>query len=132
MPNTNTDDLSRRERQIMSILYQKGQASAMEVLDALTNPPGYSTVRTLLRIMESKGHVKHIKRGARFVYMPVMARQSAAARAIRQVVNTFFGGSAEKAVMTLLSDDELRLSEDELEGLARLIDEAKDSEREAP
>jgi len=124
------DDLSRRERQILHILYRKRRASAMEVLEALTNPPGYSAVRTLLRILESKGHVRHTKQGARFIYMPVLPHENAAVRAIRQVVNTFFGGSAEKAVMTLLSDEDLPLSEEELERLTQLIDEAKASDKE--
>jgi len=124
------DDLSRRERQILDILYRKRRASAMEVLEALTNPPGYSAVRTLLRILESKGHVRHTKQGARFIYMPVLPHENAAVRAIRQVVNTFFGGSAEKAVMTLLSDEDLPLSEEELERLTQLIDEAKASDKE--
>jgi BlaI family penicillinase repressor len=130
MPDHNSAGLSRRERQIIDILYQKGQASALDVMEALADPPGYSAVRTLLRILETKGHVRHVKQGARFIYMPVIERQSAAARAIRQVVNTFFGGSAEKAVISLLSDEELKVSEAEMDRLMQVINQANARESE--
>ena len=120
--------LSRRERQIMDILFSRGQATASDVLDALPDPPGYSAVRALLRILEEKGHVRHVKDGLRYVYMPLVARQSAAQSALRQVVQTFFGGSVEKAVASLLSTADTRLSDEEWERLSRLIDQAKEEE----
>ena len=98
------DALSRRERQIMDILFARGRASAQEVLEALPDPPTYSAVRGLLRVLETKGHARHVKEGARYVYVPTQARQSAARSAMRQVLHTFFGGSVERAVATLLSE----------------------------
>jgi predicted transcriptional regulator len=117
--------LSRRERQIMDILYERGQATAAEVEDALPGSPSNSAVRTFLRILEEKGHVRHVKEGARYVYRPVQPRQRAARSVLRQVLRTFFGGSVEKAVATLLSAPDARLSEEELDRLAELIARAR-------
>ena len=114
----------------MDILFAQGRASAQEVREALPDPPTYSAVRGLLRVLEGKGHIRHVKEGARYVYLPRQARQSAARSAIRQVLQTFFGGSVERAVATLLSEVEGHLSEDELARLSAMIDQAKDTERE--
>jgi predicted transcriptional regulator len=117
--------LSRRERQIMEFLYQRGRATAADVGAALPGSPGNSAVRMLLRILEEKGHVRHVREGTRYVYLPVQPRQSAARSVLRQVLQTFFGGSVEKAVATLLSAPDARLSEEELDRLADLIARAK-------
>lgn len=117
--------LSRRERQIMDILFARGKATAAEVLEGLTDPPSYSAVRALLRILENKGHVRHERDGARYVYVPIQARNRAARSALAQVVQTFFGGSVEKAVATLLSTDDTHLTDAELERLSELIEQAK-------
>lgn len=122
------DALTRRERQIMDAVFQRGQATAAEVRDALPDPPSYSAVRALLRILEEKGHLRHREEGARYVYMPTQPRQSAARRALRGVVQTFFGGSVEKAVATLLSEEETRLSDEEVARLAALIEGARDAD----
>lgn len=119
-------DLSRRERQIMEIIYTRGQASASEVMAALADPPSYSAVRALLRVLETKGHVRHVQEGAHYVYLPTQPRNRAARSALAQVVHTFFGGSVEQTVATLLSDADTRLSEEELSRLAALIEQAKE------
>jgi len=121
--------LSRRERQIMDILYQCGEATAAEVLAALSDPPSNSAVRSLPRILEEKGHVRHVKKGMRYVYRPVQPRRSAAHSVLKQVLHTFFGGSVEKAVTTLLSAPDSRLSEAELERLAKLIARSREGEQ---
>lgn len=120
------ESLSRRESQIMDVLYQSGEASVADVLAALPDPPGYSAVRALLRILEDKGHVRHFEDGKRYVYRPVHAKQNVAGGALRRVVQTFFGGSVEGAVATLLSgDDARRLSDEELARLSELIEAAR-------
>jgi len=128
----NADDLSgklsRRESQILDVLYRAGEASVTEVLDALPDPPSYSSVRALLRVLEDKGHVRHVEDGKRYVYRPARPRASVAGVALRRVVQTFFGGSVEKTVATLLSSDEARLTDEELARLRALIDEAASKE----
>jgi predicted transcriptional regulator len=119
--------LSRRERQIMEFLYERGRATAADVMAALPGTPSNSAVRMLLRILEEKGHVRHIRDGTRYVYLPVQARQSAARSVLKQVLQTFFGGSVEKAVATLLAAPDACLSEEELDRLAALIARAKHS-----
>lgn len=126
MSQPSASRLSRRERQIMDVLYRQERATVAEVLTALPDPPSYSAVRALLRILEEKGHVHHVQEGTRYIYLPAQPRQNAARTALHQLVKTFFGGSAEQAVATLLSDNELTLSEQELERLARMIEEAKE------
>ncbi len=121
--------LSRRERQIMDILFEREQASVHEVLEALPDPPSYSAVRALLRILENKGHAIHQRQGARYLYRPTQPRSGAARSALSQVVRTFFDGSVEKAVATLVTDSQTRLSEDELARLAALIEEARQEGR---
>jgi predicted transcriptional regulator len=117
--------LSRRERQIMDVLYRLGQATAGTVLDNLADPPSYSAVRALLRILEDKGHVRHMQDGPRYVYTPTVPRDKARRSAMQQLVGTFFGGSTEQAVAALLDMSATRLSDDELERLSQLIDHAR-------
>src|SRR5579862_6372460 len=115
-------DLSRRERQIMEIVYQRGKATAAEVLEGLADPPSYSAVRALLRVLESKGHVRHIRAGAKYVYLPIRPQHRAAQSALRRVLSTFFGGSVERAVATLITDADSRLTDEELTRLSELIE----------
>jgi predicted transcriptional regulator len=118
-------DLSRRERQIIDILYAQGRATAAEVQAALPDPPSYSAVRAMLRILEEKGHVKHEQDGPRYVYVPTVARDNAKRSALRHMLQTFFDGSAEQAISALLDDSSTRLSDRELDRLARMIDQAR-------
>jgi len=125
MHNAQHRDLSRRERQILDILYERGQASAADVQAALPEPPSYSAVRALLRILEDKGHVRHKQDGPRYVYLPTVARDNAKRSALRHVLKTFFDGSAEQAISALLDESSSKLSSAELDRLARLIDTAR-------
>jgi BlaI family penicillinase repressor len=120
-------DLSRRERQILDILYQRGQATAAEVQSALPEPPSYSAVRALLRILEEKGHIRHEQDGPRYVYRPIVPRDNAQRSAMRHMLQTFFDGSAEQAISALLDDSSAKLSPAELDRLARMIDTARKS-----
>ena len=127
MNSTDHRDLSRRERQILDILYQRGRATAAEVQAALPEPPSYSAVRALLRILEDKGHVRHEHDGPRYVYLPTVARGNAQRSAMRHMLQTFFDGSAEQAISALLDDSSAKLSSAELDRLARMIDTARKS-----
>jgi BlaI family transcriptional regulator, penicillinase repressor len=118
-------ELSRRERQIMDLLYQRGRATAAEVQADLPDPPGYSAVRAMLRVLEEKGHVRHQQDGPRYVYLPKVARDRAKRSALRHVVRTFFDGSTEQLVAALLDDGSAQLSEGELDRLAHLIERAR-------
>src|SRR6476619_4946806 len=120
-------DLSRRERQILDILYQRGQATAAEVQAALPEPPSYSAVRALLRILEEKGHVLHQQDGPRYIYLPTVARDNAKRSALKHILQTFFDGSAEQAISALLDESSAKLSRAELDRLATLIDGARKS-----
>jgi len=120
-------DLSRRERQIIDILYAQGRATAADVQAALPDPPSYSAVRAMLRILEEKGHVRHEQDGPRYVYLPTVARDNAKRSALRHVLQTFFDGSAEQAISALLDDSSTRLSDRELDKLARMIAQARRS-----
>jgi BlaI family transcriptional regulator, penicillinase repressor len=120
-------DLSRRERQILDILYKNGRSTAAEVQAALPEPPSYSAVRALLRILEDKGHVQHEQDGPRYVYLPTVARDNAKRSALRHILQTFFDGSAEQAISALLDESSAKLSSAELDRLARLIDGARKS-----
>jgi len=113
--------LTRRERQIMDALFRRGRATAAEIMGDLTGDPSYSTVRTQLRVLEEKGHVRHEDDGVRYVYMPVVRRQAARKSALRHLVDTFFDGSAEKTVAALLGGEGARLTEDELDRIADLV-----------
>ncbi|UCH26629.1 MAG: BlaI/MecI/CopY family transcriptional regulator [Trueperaceae bacterium] len=115
--------LSRRERQLMNIIYQLGQATVKEVLEQLADPPSYSAVRATLRLLEEKGFLRHLQDGARYVYLPTVTRDKARKTALNTLLQTFFNGSAEQAVATLISDS--GLSEAELDRLSDLIAEAK-------
>jgi BlaI family transcriptional regulator, penicillinase repressor len=117
--------LSRRERQIMDILYRRGRATAAEVMDALPGEPHSSTVRTQLRVLEEKGHVRHDEEGLRYVYLPAVPRHAARKSALRHLVDTFFDGSAEKTVAALLGGAGAKLSEEELNRIAGLIAKAR-------
>jgi predicted transcriptional regulator len=128
MSNAQHRDLSRRERQILDILYERGQATAADVQAALPEPPSYSAVRALLRILEEKRHVRHKQEGPRYVYLPTLARDNAKRSALRHVLKTFFDGSAEQAISALLDENSSTLSPAELDRLARLIDSARKSE----
>ena len=118
-------DLSRRERQIIDILYARGRATAAEVQELLPEPPSYSAVRAMLRILEEKGHVRHQQDGPRYVYLPTVARDNAKRSALKHLLQTFFDGSAEQAISALLDDSSTRLSDAELDRLASLIDQAR-------
>lgn len=122
--------LSRRERQIMDVLYQKGRATAAEVMEALPDAPGYSSVRKLLMILESKGFVRHERQGKQHVYVPTVPQQSAARSALGRVLDVFFGGSLESAVSTLLSSSERNVSDEELSRLERVVQEARKASAE--
>ncbi|MFZ0427452.1 MAG: BlaI/MecI/CopY family transcriptional regulator [Acidobacteriota bacterium] len=121
--------LSRRERQIMDVLYARGRAGAAEVRSEVADPPSYSTVRALLRVLEEKGHVRHELDGQRYVFIPVVDRRRARRSVLRHLVDTFFDGSAEQAVATLLDLTREELTEEDLNRLSRLIDQAKEEGR---
>jgi predicted transcriptional regulator len=109
----------------MDILYERRRATVAEVLESLPDPPSYSSVRALLRILEEKGHVRHEPDGARYVFMPSVPRSRARQSALRHIVRTFFDGSTEQAMAALLDNASARLSEDELDRLASLIERAR-------
>ena len=117
--------LTRREREIMDILYRRGRATAADVLEDMPNAPSYSAVRALLRILEDEGHIKHVQEGPRYVYLPAVARNDARKSALSHVVTTFFDGSVEQVVATLVESSRSKLSREELERLAQLIEKAK-------
>jgi BlaI family transcriptional regulator, penicillinase repressor len=118
-------DVSRRERQILDVLYRTGRATVAEIQEAMPSPPGYSAVRTLLRILEEKGHVRHEQDGARYVYLPCVTRAQAKRSALRHLLHTFFEGSTTEAIAALLDDDSSRLSSDDWKRLADLIERAR-------
>jgi len=122
-------ELSRRERQIMSVVHRLGRATAAEVLAAMPEPPSYSAVRAMLRILEDKGQLKHEQDGPRYVYSTTMPVARAGRSALRDVVTTFFAGSAEEAVATLIDMNERKLSGEELDRLADLINRAREEGR---
>ena len=117
--------LTRRERHIMDILFRLGRATADEVMRELSGDPTSSTVRTQLRVLEAKGHVRHEEVGRRFVYMPIAPRASVRRSALRHLIDTFFDGSTEKVVAALVGGDVSRLSEEELSRIAGLVEKAK-------
>jgi BlaI family penicillinase repressor len=117
--------LSRRERQIMDIIYQMKAASALQVMERLPSPPGYSAVRALLRILEIKGHLSHRQDGARYIYVPILAKERARRKALRHLLKTFFDDSTGDAVAALLDISEDSLSEEDYRRLAQLIQKAR-------
>ena len=122
---TKPDPLTRREREIMDILHKRGRATAHEVLADLADPPSYSAVRTFLRLLEERGHVRHEQDGPRYVYTPTVARREAQRSAIAHLVDTFFDGSVEDAVATLVESSKPKLSAQELDRIAALVTKAK-------
>jgi BlaI family penicillinase repressor len=120
-----TTGLSRRERQIMEILYQRGKASAGEVRAAMPDAPGYSAVRAMLRVLEDKGHVRHESSGLKYVYAPTLHRDKAKRSAVKQLIDTFFSDSPDQVVAALLDVSSKRLSREDLDRMADMIERAK-------
>ena len=121
--------LSRRERQIMDIIYQMGSATAAEIMEKLPDPPSYSAVRALLKVLEVKGHLKHKQDGPRYVFSPKQSREKAKRSALQHMLQTFFDGSAEEAVATLLDVSKSEMTDDDLDRLKGLIETAKQEGR---
>lgn len=119
-----SETLSRRERQMMNIIFRMGKATAGEVMDAMADPPSYSAVRATLRVLEQKGHVRHHHDGTRYVFVPTVAREKARASALDQLLTTFFDGSAANVVASLLERKD-RLTSEELDRLSVLIEDAR-------
>jgi BlaI family transcriptional regulator, penicillinase repressor len=109
----------------MDIVYRLGRASAQEVLDNLADPPSYSAVRALLRLLEERGHVRHVQEQGRFVFLPAVPRREARRQALSHVVATFFGGSVEEAMLTLVESSRHKLSSDEIARLAEIVERAR-------
>jgi predicted transcriptional regulator len=122
-------NLSRRERQIMDVIYAAGEASAAAVLAAMPDPPSYSAVRALLRILEEKGHLRHRSSGGKYVFIPVRPRDRAGKSALRRVLRTFFNNSAAKAVAALMDVADSELTDEELAELTQLVERAKRNQR---
>src|SRR5262245_31027727 len=121
--------LSRRERQIMDIVYRLGRATVAEVKGELSGQPAYSTVRAQLRVLEEKGHVRHEEHGLRYVYLPKVPRHLVRQSALKHLVDTFFEGSAGKAVAALLGKEGFKISEEDLKRISELIENAKKEEK---
>ena len=122
---TTGDVLSRREREMMNIIFRSGKATASEVLEAMAEPPSYSAVRATLRVLEQKGHLRHQHDGTRYVYIPTVNRDKARISALDQLLNTFFEGSAASVVATLLEQSRDQMTPDELDRLSILIEQAR-------
>jgi predicted transcriptional regulator len=125
MSKESNAQLSRREREIMDVIYRSGRATSAEVMASLADPPGYSAVRALLRVLEEKGHLRHEADGPRYVFLPTIPRERARQSALRQLLHTFFDGSTEQAVAALLDLSSARLSDAELDRLRDLIADAR-------
>src|SRR5262245_49307263 len=125
MNNEERANLTKRERQIMNVLFELGQATAAEVLERLPEPPSYSAVRALLRLLEEKGHVRHVKEGQRYVYRPVDSPRDARRSALREVVRTFFRGSVEQAVAAMVDGSAGKLDDEELDRILALVERAR-------
>jgi predicted transcriptional regulator len=117
--------LTKRERQIMDALYKLGRATAADIRQRLDGAPSDSTVRTQLRVLEAKGHVRHEEHGLRYLYLPTVPRHAARRSALRHLVDTFFDGSTAKAVAALLGGEGARVSDDDLDRIARLVEDAR-------
>ncbi len=122
-------ELSRRERQIIDILYSQGEATAQDVQDRMEDPPSYSTVRALLNILEDKGHISHTKTGRQYLYKPVVQKQEAQSSMLSHMLSTFFDGSAVEAVASLLDAKRDKISRDELERLSEIIKKAAEGKK---
>lgn len=125
MPSFSLTDLSRRESQIMEIVYRRGRATAAEVQEDLPDAPGYSSVRKLLQVLEEKGHLRHERDGRRYVFFPVVGREQARRSVLRRVVDTFFAGSVERAVSSLLEEDAAEMTDAELARIVELAERAR-------
>lgn len=125
MPSSSETHLSRRERQIMDIVYAMGKVSVADVCQAMADPPSYSAVRALMRILEEKGHLKHKAEGNRYIYLPTRSRRDASRSAMQRMLQTFFDGSAEQALVALLKARVDSPGSDELARMAKLIDQAR-------
>jgi predicted transcriptional regulator len=121
-----TPALAKRERQIMEIIHARGEATVTEVQQALPDPPSYSAVRAVMRILEEKGHLRHKEKGKQYVYLPTTSQLQASRSALRHLLSTFFAGSIEKALLTHLTDPKARLTEEEAQRLTQLIREARE------
>lgn len=121
--------LSRRERQIMDILYQRGKLSAAAVREAMPDAPSYSAVRAMLRVLEEKGHVKHQAEGLKYVYLPTVGRDKAKRSAVKHLLDTFFAGSPAQAVAALLDVSATRLTPEDLDRMAEMIERVKKEEK---
>jgi predicted transcriptional regulator len=126
-----SDPLSRRERQILDVIYNSGRASASEVLERLSDPPTYTTIRGLLRVLEAKGHVRHDDEGGRYIYYPTVTKTRAAKSALGHVVKTFFDGSPSRAMAALLGSDGVsqKMTEAEIDRLAELVESMRRKEK---
>jgi predicted transcriptional regulator len=122
--NTETA-MSRRERQIMDVLYARGRASASEIQESLPDTPSNSTVRTILRVLERKGLVRHVEEGLRYLFLPIVPRSAARKSALQRVMRTFFDGSAKEAVAAFLDPGAFSLSKEDLDELSRMLDQAR-------
>lgn len=125
MAKTNPQHLSRRERQIMDVIYNNGEATVAQVHEQIPDPPSYTSVRTLMRLLEEKGHLKHKTDGPRYIYMPTIPKTKAQQSALRQMISTFFNDSPTQAVAALLDLESTHLSEDEINELEILLQQAK-------
>jgi len=117
--------LSRRERQIMDILYRRGKSPASEVREAMPNAPSYSAVRAMLRVLEEKGHIRHQAEGLKYVYLPTVPRDKAKRSAVKHLVDTFFKDSPDQVVAALLDVSSTRLTSADLDRMAEMIEEAR-------
>ena len=123
-----TDNLSRRERQIMDVVYRLGEASAAEIQENLPSPPSYSAVRAQLVILEEKGALTHVKKSRRYIYRPTVAPHRAKRSALRRLLSTFYGGSAENLVASLLDPDDLKLPSKEIDRIRKLVEDTETAE----
>ena len=121
--------LTKRERQIMDVLYRLGRATASEILDQVPGAPSYSTIRTQLRVLEEKGHLRHDEEGLRYVYSPTVPRHAARRSALKHLVDTFFEGSNAKLVAALLGGDAAKVSDEDLARIAELVAAARKESR---
>jgi predicted transcriptional regulator len=128
-PDSLLPDLSRRERQIIDFLFRHGRATVAEVLAGIPDPPSYSAVRAMLRTLEEKGHVTHEEDGRAYVYRPTVAREQARRSALRHLLSTFFAGSTEQAVAALLDLSGPKLTDEELDRMAKLVEQARNEGR---
>ena len=117
--------LSRRERQIMEILYRGGKASVSDVMEGMDDAPGYSAVRAMMRVLEDKGHVKHQAEGLKYVYVPVVTREKAKRSAVKHLLDTFFSEAPDQIVAALLDVSSNRLTKEELDRMAAMIEKAR-------